>query len=267
MAANRAVPPALSVLLLAVACASKPDDAQPRATETAREPSASAAPTPSAAPTLAAISPPPSRPTAPQCRQQPAQEFLLRKGQIAKIGASASEQRAIEEARRRSIEYRTRHYGRVAGFGRRSDNRHPPSFYAQRTTFMGLPLVVNRKVVPALACVEAALKRECAAESYRPRQVGGLRSENTFKDYEVSNHTYGIAIDIDPQLNPCCHCVGFWAENPVCRKKVSTPYERMAMPKCWVDVFERHGFHWLGHDELEDTMHFDFLGDPDRVLE
>ena len=23
---------------------------------------------------------------------------------------------------------------------------------------------------------------------------------------------------------------------------------------------------WLGHDALQDTMHFEFLGDPDRIL-
>ena len=40
---------------------------------------------------------------------------------------------------------------------------------------MGLPLVLHRKVVPALACVEAALTRECAAHPYQPRQVGGMR--------------------------------------------------------------------------------------------
>ena len=41
----------------------------------------------------------------------------------------------------------------------------------------------------------------------------------------------------------------------------------MAMPKSWVDTFERFGFYWLGHDVLQDTMHFEFLGDPDKVTE
>jgi hypothetical protein len=132
---------------------------------------------------------------------------------------------------------------------------------------MGLPLVLHQKVVPALACVEAALRRECAKHPYQPRQASGIRFENTFKDYEVSNHVYGIALDIDSHLNPCCGCVGAWREAAACRKKVDSVFERMAMPKCWVEVFERYGFYWLGHDELEDTMHFEFLGDPDRIVE
>ena len=40
----------------------------------------------------------------------------------------------------------------------------------------------------------------------------------------------------------------------------------MAMPECWVHAFERFGFYWLGHDVLQDTMHFEFLGDPDRIV-
>jgi hypothetical protein len=204
----------------------------------------------------------------PRCREQPPQDFLLRKHQLAIIGAPKDVQNRIEDARRSAVAYRTRLYGRVPGFGKRSDNAHSPSFYAKRTTFMGLALVLNEKVIPALRCVEAALLRECKAPAYRPKHVGGLRvGENTFKDYEVSNHLYGIAIDIDSDLNPCCGCVDFWKDHPACKKKVASPFERMAMPKCWVDVFERHGFYWLGHDELEDTMHFEFLGDPAKVME
>jgi hypothetical protein len=47
--------------------------------------------------------------------------------------------------------------------------------------------------------------------------------------------------------------------------KSSDVYKRTALPKCWVRSFERFGFHWLGHDDLEDTMHFEFLGDPERI--
>ncbi len=202
-----------------------------------------------------------------QCREQSAQDFLLRKGQLAKIGAPPEVQQKIEAARKRAIDYRTRQYGRFPGFGSRSDNPHPPQFYAKRTKFFGHMLVLHRKVVPALACVEAALKRDCTKAPYHPRHVSGLRLENTYKDYEISNHVYGMALDIDSDRNPCCGCVGKWSENPLCKKEVKSVYERMVMPRCWVEVFERFGFYWLGHDELQDTMHFEFLGDPDRIIE
>jgi hypothetical protein len=43
-------------------------------------------------------------------------------------------------------------------------------------------------------------------------------------------------------------------------------WEKTSLPRCWVEAFERYGFYWLGRDQLEDTMHFEFLGDPDRIL-
>ena len=138
--------------------------------------------------------------------------------------------------------------------------------HAKPTTFMGKTVVVHEKIVPALDCVEEALERDCASHPYRPEHISGFRERNSFIDYEVSNHLYGIAIDIDSGKNPCCGCIGKWKDHPACKRPGSV-YERMAMPRCWVDVFERHGFHWLGHDEMEDSMHFEFLGDPLKILE
>jgi hypothetical protein len=259
--------------LLALGCATQHTEqggAPAEARKSPRGVASATASVPATGPTapatvLAAVPPAAARATEQYCREQPAQEFLLRDGQIAKIGAPLAERRAIEAARKRSIDYRTRHYGRFPGVGNRADNPHPPRFYAKLTKFMGLPVVLNQRILPALACVEAALLRECREHPYQPKAVGGIRLDNTFVDYEVSNHVYGIAIDIDPDLNPCCNCVGKWRERDACKKTVSSPFERMAMPKCWVDVFERYGFHWLGHDELEDTMHFEFLGDPELI--
>jgi hypothetical protein len=94
--------------------------------------------------------------------------------------------------------------------------------------------------------------------------LGGLRTANTYRGVEISNHLFGIAIDIDPERNPCCGCVDPWPSNPICKNK-GPVYKRTALPKCYIRAFERFGFDWLGHDKLEDTMHFEFLGDPDRI--
>jgi hypothetical protein len=200
------------------------------------------------------------------CREQPAQGFLLRQHQLAKPRASLGEQQQILEARARANRYRTERYGYFPGFGRREDNPHPPRYYAEVTTFMGFSVTLHRKVIPALRCVEQALLTDCLQVAYRPDRVTGLRLHNTYLDYEISNHVYGIALDIDPDHNTCCGCVAPWNEHSLCRKPVKSIFERMRMPECWVNVFERYGFHWLGRDELEDTMHFEFLGDPDRIL-
>ena len=81
----------------------------------------------------------------------------------------------------------------------------------------------------------------------------------------MTNHIYGIAIDVDPDINTCCGCVPPWNDAPRCKRPAKTEYDRMVMPECWVHAFERYGFYWLGHDVLRDTMHFEFLGDPERI--
>ena len=85
----------------------------------------------------------------------------------------------------------------------------------------------------------------------------GIRYKNTYRGGEVTNHIYGIAIDIDPAINTCCGCVPPWNDAPACKKPAKTEYDRMAMPECWVHAFERYGFYWLGHDTLRDTMKID----------
>jgi hypothetical protein len=189
------------------------------------------------------------------CNEQLPQDFLVR-GQFLKI--TGGNQRAIQ--------YRTEHYGYYKGFGQPAPDAQPPSAFVVATTFMGLPVTMHRKVVPALACVEREIAQSCADHPYTPHALAGIRYRNTYRGGEITNHAYGIAIDIDPSINTCCGCVPPWNDAPACKKHVKTEYERMAMPECWVHAFERYGFYWLGHDVLRDTMHFEFLGDPDRIV-
>jgi hypothetical protein len=128
---------------------------------------------------------------------------------------------------------------------------------------------VHKKIVPALRCVEKRIRKTCKkrAEQYSPHAVGGFRTANSFRGGEVSNHLFGIAVDIDPEKNPCCGCVSPWPDHPACQGTAASIFERTALPRCWIDAFERYGFYWLGRDpDLRDTMHFEFLGDPDRII-
>ena len=193
------------------------------------------------------------------CIKQRAQDFLIRSNWFSH-GAAGS------ELFQKSLRYRTEHYGYFPGFGRADWNRAAPRDSAVAARFMGMPIQINRRVVPALRCVEKALMAGPAHLDYHPHGIGGIRFHNTYRGGEVSNHVYGIAMDIDSETNTCCGCVGAWARHPLCEKKVSSIYERMAMPNSWVEVFERYGWYWLGHDVLQDTMHFEFLGDPDKIL-
>jgi hypothetical protein len=175
--------------------------------------------------------------------------------------------------------YRTERFGYFKGFGKRAWNAKSPSDNAIQTRFMGRKVRLNRWVVPVLKCVERDLHTACATcpedperpnecktktFPYKPKSLSGLRTRNTFKGGEVSNHVYGIALDVDPADNTCCGCTARWRAHPMCKRKLPT-HERMIMPWCWVEIFETYGFYWLGRDKLRDTMHFDFLGDPDHV--
>jgi D-alanyl-D-alanine carboxypeptidase len=204
------------------------------------------------APPLAETSPA----TASGCNEQGPQDFLVR----------SNFRKAGPEALERAIQYRTETYGYFKGFGHASRDAQPPSAQVVATTFMDLPVRMHRKVVPALKCVEEEVKRACADHRYTPHALAGIRFRNTYRGGEVTNHIYGIAIDIDPDTNSCCGCVKPWNEAPACKRPAKTEYDRMAMPECWVHAFERFGFYWLGHDVLRDTMHFEFLGDPARIV-
>jgi hypothetical protein len=190
------------------------------------------------------------------CNEQSPQDFLVR----------ANFRAAGPQALERAIQYRTDTYGYSKGFGHAPADAPPPSSYVVSTSFMNLPVRMHRKVIPALQCVEEEIRRSCADRPYTPRALAGIRFRNTYRGGEVTNHIYGIAIDIDPALNTCCGCVKPWNDAPACKRPAKTEYDRMAMPECWVHAFERYGFYWLGHDVLRDTMHFEFLGDPDRVV-
>jgi hypothetical protein len=202
---------------------------------------------------------------APTCNDQRPLPFLVRGNYTFRSTAPLEERRARARIHEESIRYRTERYGYVRGFGRPEWNRTPAIAFAEHTMFLGLRVALHRRVIPALRCAERQIQATCTIP-YRPQYLSGFRSSNTFYDGEVSNHRYGIALDIDPEHNLCCKCLGPSATHPVCARREATIADRMVMPSCWITALERFGFYWLGHDELEDTMHFEFLGDPDRIL-
>ena len=195
------------------------------------------------------------------CSVQAPQKFLIRSS-FVKHGALDG------LAHERALRYRTEQYGNVEGLGLERYNKHPAFSNAVSVRFMGLPLQIHKRVAPALRCVERFIRHTCTGpkQRYEPRALGGFRQSNTYRGGEVSNHLFGIAVDIDPDRNPCCGCVAPWPDQPGCRNPNSTVYERAALPRCWIDAFEHFGFYWLGRDpDLRDTMHFEFLGDPEQL--
>jgi len=225
----------------------------------------SPSPLPLAGPVASIAGPidPPSRRS--RCNEQAPQERLIRSSYLVKPGMPADEVARRRDLHRAAVEYRTREYG-FSGHGDAKWNALEPKHYAKTGSFFGIRVTLNNRVLTALGCVEETIAERCAETPYTPEVLDGLRGRNTFHNDEVSNHMFGIAIDIDPNKNSCCGCVPPLSEWPRCKVPVSTVFERTTIPRCWVDSFERYGFYWLGKDELEDTMHFEFLGDPDAII-
>jgi hypothetical protein len=198
----------------------------------------------------------------PRCKPQKALEFLKRPSFVRKG-------RLDGHGNDRALRFRVEHYGRIEGMPFAELNHEKAHAQAVTAHFFGLPISIHRAVEPALRCVERRIRASCrdSHERYKPHAIGGFREQNTYRGGEVSNHLFGIAIDIDPDKNPCCGCVDPWPTHPACQAVGKELFGRTALPPCWVDSFERYGFYWLGRDpQLRDTMHFEFLGDPERVV-
>jgi hypothetical protein len=188
------------------------------------------------------------------CKREKAKSFLIRKNYLKNGGLP------------KALRFRAERYGWVEGAGLEDFAEHSALSQAVDTRFMGLPIRVHKKVAPKLRCVERTIKKSCNGKGkrYVPKAIGGFRESNTYRKGEVSNHMFGIAIDIDPDRNPCCGCVDPWPNHRYCQAGKKSVYEKTELTRCWIEAFENHGFYWLGHDSLEDTMHFEYLGDPDR---
>lgn len=198
-----------------------------------------------------------------RCNEQAPQAFLMQAHFDSNYALGMQHRREWASILSAAVRYRTEQYGYVKGYGSSAWNSRSPAQQARTVTFFGVPVSVHERIAGALACVETAIRQRCTTP-YQPAALSGLRRHNTYLNGEISNHVYGIAIDIDPSRNPCCGCVGEWRANARCKNK-KTKFERMDMPECWVREFERFGFYWLGHDRIEDTMHFEFLADPARI--
>ena len=193
------------------------------------------------------------------CRVQKPQAFLERRSFVVNGMLDGGKHT-------KAVRWLSEHYGNVDDTVTARWNAQGARAGAKTVQFMGLPISIHEKVAPALACVEKRIRQKCRGKSsYTPKAIGGFRGANTYRGGEISNHLFGIAIDIDPDRNPCCGCVDPWPSHPLCKVKGKSAEDRAALPSCWIKSFERYGFYWLGRDELEDTMHFEFLGDPDEI--
>ena len=126
-----------------------------------------------------------------------------------------------------------------------------PATEQVRTRFLGLPVRVHRRIVPALLAVAARLERARTAdarlEPYLRRLSGGFAARKIAGTDRASAHAYGIAIDLDKSMSD------YW------RWQNGKPLHwRNRIPQAIVDAFEAEGFIWGGRWYHYDTMHFEY---------
>lgn len=129
-----------------------------------------------------------------------------------------------------------------------------------KTTLLGRPVTVHRKVAACLDAVEReriAKGIEYVVDLTDPLgSLGGYRPADSQLG-DASYHAYGASIDINPSQNP--HCRSRGAVDPLKRCGLDKPY---TVPDELVAVFKSHGFTWGGNWwRNKDYMHFEWHGE------
>lgn len=108
--------------------------------------------------------------------------------------------------------------------------------------FMGHNLRFHQKAAPALQAVVNEIKTSGA--NYQFRSLGTYKWRNNVNDPdELSVHSFGIAIDINPDSNP----------NRSDNKLITD------LPSGVINAFKRNSFRWGGeYNRIKDPMHFEY---------
>lgn len=110
----------------------------------------------------------------------------------------------------------------------------------------GISVQVRREVAPLVAALLAAT--EALGYAPIPGQCGGFACRAIRGSSQASNHSWGLAIDLN------------WPRNPM-----GNPF-RSEIPPAVVHLWESAGWFWGGRYKLRpDTMHFEYLGTPHDV--
>ena len=118
-----------------------------------------------------------------------------------------------------------------------------------RVRFLGMPVRVHRRIVPALERVAGRLagarKADASLAPFLRRLSGGFAARKIAGTDRTSAHAYGIAIDLDKSMSDYWR----WRKDGGWRNRI---------PQAIVDAFEAEGFIWGGRWYHYDTMHFEY---------
>lgn len=120
-----------------------------------------------------------------------------------------------------------------------------PGTHLGSYNFFGHEITVNEMVVPFLDKVQDEIKAAKIDYGFNDAQGYNLRSKS--RGGGLSLHSWGIAIDINPEANPY--------------QRGNYGPAQTDMPAEVIEIFRRHGFFWGGDWPGErDPMHFEWYG-------
>jgi len=121
----------------------------------------------------------------------------------------------------------------------------PPGSNLVTYNLFGHEVSVNQKIVPFLDSVQREVNAANTGYAFTDVQTYNYRSKRGGGGQSL--HSWGIAIDINPQSNP--YQIGNWGE------------PQTDIPQPIIDIFKKYGFAWGGDWPGErDPMHFEWYG-------
>lgn len=121
----------------------------------------------------------------------------------------------------------------------------------EKTLWDGQKIKLHKLVADEFDLV---FKEAVEASGYHPKYIVGYKPRHTLwnPNKSLSSHSWGCAVDFEPDNNDIPGV-------DITLPKVNGKYQpsRMRRNMKFVEVFERHGWCWLGRPEsLKDDMHF-----------
>jgi len=129
-------------------------------------------------------------------------------------------------------------------------------------SFQGWDVLVHEDIVGAFLCVQEEINNCAEAQSYDYEHISTFNWRKIRGGTSLSMHSFGVAMDINPQRNPMCPIVD---DLGLCGGENILVTD---IPVCVRNAFNRYGFEWggdWGPSYNFDSMHFEFRGDPEVV--
>ncbi|MFW6294004.1 MAG: M15 family metallopeptidase [Spirochaetota bacterium] len=197
-------------------------------------------------------------------RYDPIPFYRYEPGPLA-VPEYSAEERAALGARADEIDRDPprRHPGFMNAIWRITDRS--TSWQRQKTTFfLGMKTMVHRDLLEDLAAVEEAIMAAARNDAALRAFIAGLRTVEGYNFRRVdgtaslSNHSYGVAVDLLPASYGGRQVYWRWARDGGVDWLGLSLRERYSIPQPIVDAFERYGFVWGGKWSFFDTIHFEY---------